>query len=189
MDGTVWDSFPWYAAVLAQETGANAASILALLRHGSSVVTLCRRTGVSDARFHKLCEVYGAGISLYPGVRESLRTLNSRGVTTAVVTSLPARIAEPLLEGSGIRTLFRDIVTASNCAARKPSPVPLTFALSRIGVVPDRDVFYVGDQAGDAACAEAAGASFAWASYGYGKGNPGISGSAVLESFGEVLLL
>ena len=39
--------------------------LLALLRHGSSVVTLCRRTGVSDARFHKLCEVYGDGISLY----------------------------------------------------------------------------------------------------------------------------
>jgi phosphoglycolate phosphatase len=107
----------------------------------------------------------------------------------AVVTSLPARIAEPLLDCSGIRALFRDIVSASNCAARKPSPVPLTFALTRIGVVPDRNVFYVGDQAGDAACAEAAGVSFAWASYGYGKDNPGISGGAVLKSFREVLLL
>ena len=188
MDGTVWDSFPWYAAVLAQETALSDEAILGELRLGCSVVALCRRAGVTDARFRSLCTAYGSGLSLYPGVRDSLRDLTDRRIATAAVTSLPARIAEPLLESSAIRRFFAEVVNASNCAARKPSPVPLTFALSRIGVEPDRNVFYVGDQAGDAVAANAAGLSFAWASYGYGGECPSAS-AAVLKSFDEVLVL
>jgi phosphoglycolate phosphatase len=114
--------------------------------------------------------------------------LRSRGIPTAVVTSLPARIADPLLECVKAGDFFIEVVNASNCPSRKPSPGPLIFALDRIGVVPDRDVFYVGDQPGDAAAADAAGITFAWASYGYGRERPGNT-AAALKSFSEVLLL
>jgi phosphoglycolate phosphatase-like HAD superfamily hydrolase len=188
LDGTVWDSFPWYSAVIAQETALSHNAILGELRRGCSIVAVCKHAGVTDTRFRNLCTAYGDALTLYPGVRDSLRALTDRRIATAAVTSLPARIAEPLLECSGIRSLFVEVVNASNCAARKPSPVPLTFALSRMGVEPERNIFYVGDQAGDAAAAHAAGLSFAWASYGYGGECPCAS-ATVLKSFDEVLLL
>ena len=188
LDGTVWDSFPWYSSVLARATSGSADFLLSELRQGFSVVTLCRRLGVTDTRFRRLCGVYGDCLRLFPGVREALMQLNSRRIPTAVVTSLPARIAEPLLDCVRARDFFSNVVNASNCPSRKPSPGPLIFALGRIGVVPNRDVFYVGDQPGDGAAADAAGISFAWASYGYGGDRPGNT-AAALKSFSEVLLL
>ena len=188
MDGTVWDSFPWYAAVLAKASSGHAESLLRELQHGSSIVALSRRLGVTDQRFRRLCGADGDRLRLFPGVRDALVQLNSRGIPTVVVTSLPARIAEPLLDCLMVRYLFKDVVNASNCPSRKPRPGPLVCALGRIGVAPERDVFYVGDQPGDAAAADAAGISFAWASYGYGRDHPG-NAAAVLKSFSEVLLL
>jgi phosphoglycolate phosphatase len=187
LDGTIWDSFPWYAAALARETNGSADAIVNELRQGCSVVTLYRRIGVTDARFRQLCGACGDALTLYPGVHQALRALDSRGVATAVVTSLPARIAEPLLKCLGIRRFFRDVVNASNCAARKPSPVPLTFALDRIGVVPDLDVFYAGRPA-EMQRLQMPRARFAWASYGYGGDCPCHSG-VVLKSFDEVHVL
>lgn len=188
MDGTVWDSFPFYAEVLAQESNGSAEAIISELRQGTSIVTLCRRMGVTDSRFQKRCGACGDARVLYPGVQKTLEALNVRRVPMAVVTSLPARIAEPLLEVLDIRRYFSDVVNASNCKARKPSPAPLTFALGRIGVARDRDVYYVGDQAVDADAAKAAGVSFAWASYGYGGDMASVSG-IVLKAFSEVLLI
>jgi phosphoglycolate phosphatase len=115
-----------------------------------------------------------------------LEELTARGVPTAAVTSLPGRIAEPLLGGLQLAAFFRDVVHASNCASRKPRPGPLLAALQRLGIAPDQNVYYVGDRKDDSAAATAAGIRFAWASYGYGDGCPEAS-AIRLNSIDEVL--
>lgn len=186
LDGTVWDSFPWYADLLARASGRGAATFNAKLRGGVSIVTLSQQCGISNGRFIAQCEASMNSLQLYPGVRTTLVQLAARGIPTAAVTSLPGRIAEPLLVGLHLAEFFRIIVHAGNCASRKPRPGPLLAALQMLRIVPDGNVFYVGDRKDDAAASEAAGIRFAWASYGYGDGCP-IASAIRLNSIDEVL--
>ena len=186
LDGTVWDSFPWYAGLLARASGGKSAALHSELCRGASIVTLARQRGISNGRFVAECEASLRTLRLYPGTLATLEALASRGTPTAAVTSLPGWIAQPLLCGLQLGPLFRWVVDASNCASRKPRPGPVLAALQRLRIAPDHNVFYVGDRNDDAAAAKAAGVRFAWASYGYGDGCP--TPSAVrLSSIDEVL--
>jgi beta-phosphoglucomutase-like phosphatase (HAD superfamily) len=76
-------------------------------------------------------------------VHDELSIAMCSSLARVVVTSLPGRIANPLLEHLTVRHLFREIVNASSCVSRRPSPGPLVFALSRIGVEGGRDVHFL----------------------------------------------
>ena len=70
--------------------------------------------------------------------------------------------------------------------AKRFDMAALEAALAEMCTAAHEDVFYVGDSEGDARATIAAGLSFAWASYGYGRTKP--DGTArVLHSFGDVL--
>jgi phosphoglycolate phosphatase-like HAD superfamily hydrolase len=58
--------------------------------------------------------------------------------------------------------------------------------VDELGVDPSPEVWYVGDTTNDGAAARAAGLSFAWASYGYGSGEP-ADADAVIRVFPEVV--
>jgi HAD superfamily hydrolase (TIGR01509 family) len=188
LDGTVWDSFPWYASLLARASGRDTDSLHAELRRGASIVTIARNCKITNGRFTTLCQSSIEMLQLYPGVRDTLEQLNALRIPTAAVTSLPGRIVEPLLGGLRLTALFHNVVHANNCALRKPNPEPLLTSLRELRVAPDKNVFYVGDVKNDAAAAEAAGIRFAWASYGYGDGCPSTS-AVRLNSIEEVLSL
>lgn len=149
---------------------------------------LMGRCAVSDARFRRACHSAVDRLHLYHGKRETLDALARRGTRCAVVTNLPGRIVEPLLERLALVKHFSVVVHAGVVRPRKPSPVPLREAARMMGLGDLRTVFCVGDGRNDALAARRAGMAFAWAAYGYGDGCPD-DGAVVLRRFPEVLEL
>jgi HAD superfamily hydrolase (TIGR01509 family) len=187
VDGTLWDSYPWYADLLAGLSGQAREAFVKELFAGTSVVTLAKRCGVTDGRFRLACRRCVGQLRLYAGVRETLMQLMRRGTPCAVVTSLPGRIVGPLLESLDLTEHFPVIVHAGTVRPLKPNPAPLRTAARQMDVDDLRDVFYVGDGAKDAEAASRAGMRFAWAAYGYGGDCP--HDAVVLRAFDEVLAL
>lgn len=167
LDGTIWDSIPWYASLLETATGMPSNRSIAALMAGTSIVKLMNDYGVTRTQFGRLITSGVSSLSLYSTMSETLHTLRSRGVPLAVHTSLPGSIAMPMLETLQLGRYFNSIMHAGNCAARKPSALGIVRALEATGVNPGPSVFYVGDRLVDAQTARNAGVSFAWASYGY----------------------
>lgn len=184
LDGTVWDSFPWYAQIVAEETGYPRGDLLEELRHGGNIISLTRMQGISPSRFAKLCKLQAENLALFPGVRAGIEGLASQNTPMAAVSNLPRRLAGPMLVGTNLRGFFSE----TTYAAGKPSPSAILTALGNLGVVPGPDCLYVGDQRVDAECARRAGISFAWASYGYAVDHPEPSAPA-LSRLDELLQL
>jgi phosphoglycolate phosphatase len=186
VDGTIWDSYPWYSDVLAGITGRNPSEILNQLKSGASVVSLCRLLSIRDDDFKRACLKCSDRLHLFPGVRETLPKLVSRGRLLGVVTSLPGRYVLPMLSGAAIDAYFGTVVHPGNCRYRKPHPGPIKAALQELSVEPPNAI-YVGDLETDQQCAEKAEIRFAWASYGY-SALP-VAADVQIDQFPQVLSL
>ena len=171
LDGTLWDSYSFYAKVLTDAAGGSFSKRMEQLSSGHSIVSMCNSCGISSARFRSLCVDSAADLALYPGTLECLDGLGRRGYSLGVVTSLSGPLAERLLEAVQLAERFQVVIHPGNCKYRKPRPEPLLMALELLKAVPEKS-WYVGDKEADAAAAEAAGMEFAWASYGYGDECP-----------------
>ena len=104
--------------------------------------------------------------TLYPGVHETLQTLNSSGLALACVTNKPSRFTKLLLEKSGLTGFFGAVVSGDDLSLKKPDPAPLEFAAEQLGV-PLTACVLVGDSTNDIRAAGAAGIPVLWATYGY----------------------
>src|SRR5262249_39829955 len=102
LDGTLWDSYPWYAQVLEQTGKLSRAAARRRLRGRESIVTLMRECGLGLGTFRAAC----ADLRLYAGALESLRRLDRRDASLGVVTSLPQRLALPMLEALELEECF-----------------------------------------------------------------------------------
>ena len=115
-------------------------------------------------------EVYaalpGSPDDLYPGVVEALAVLREAGAVMGVCTNKPQRLSEKVLADSGIARHFATVVGGDVVARAKPHPGHLlqTLAAMRCEGLP---FAFVGDSSVDADAADAAGARFFWASWGY----------------------
>ena len=154
---------------------------------GESIVRLASDCDVTDGRFRRGCMTALDALALYPGVKDALAKLDRRGTPQGVVTSLPGRFAEPLLERLGLAVHFSVVVHAGTVRTGKPSPAPLLEAARRMALDDLADVVYVGDTAKDAEAARRAGMRFAWAAYGYGGECP--DHAVTLRAFSDVLAL
>jgi phosphoglycolate phosphatase-like HAD superfamily hydrolase len=171
LDGTLWNSLPWYAAILSNGDVARSAKLLNRLRCGASIVTLADQQGLSKAQLVRQCTANVHTLELFPLVKETLRELSRQGMPMGVVTSLSGEVATAMLEGAGLIRFFAVMVHPGNCRSGKASGVPLGRALSQLQIEASKNVFYVGDREDDAAGARASGKC------------------AVLHSFAEVLEL
>ena len=97
-----------------------------------------------------------------PGV---VAGLAERGHALAVVTSKASAIAHQSLRFVGLDHFFPIVVGYDDTPRHKPDPEPVTTALSRIGVSPDRAVF-VGDSPHDIQAGNAAGVTTVAALWG-----------------------
>lgn len=185
VDGTLGDTHPWYARVLAGCCEHDADDLLARIKAGEPAIRLADRFGVRR-QFVQSCAGAAHELPLYPGVRAALRSLYERGTPLGVVTSLSPALAQEILTGSSLRPCFCAVVAAERGLARKPSPAPVLAGVERLGLEAAGGIFYVGDHLNDEKSAHAAGVSFAWASYGY-RDAPPRSPDAVLDRFGDVL--
>jgi len=154
------------------------------LHQGQNAVRLAREARLSNARFVYLCRRVITELNIYPNVLETLNELSKRDVPLGIVTNLPKWLTGPLLSDTGIGRYFDTI----EWAAGKPSSKGLLRALATVGVNADEGVFYIGDLPSDAQAARAAGVSFAWAAYGYGKELP-AAGTESLDDFSGIVSL
>jgi HAD superfamily hydrolase (TIGR01509 family) len=171
LDGTVWDSLPFYAAALGGDDADAVAAALSELQGGSPAATLLKNAGYTTAGFRRCCES-GTPPDLYPGTADVLGQLHERGTPLGAVTNLPAWMAEPMLARHGLDELLASVVTAGRAKPGKPHPAPLLLCCEELDIDADPSCWYVGDSANDCQAALAAGMSFAWASWGYGASSP-----------------
>ena len=182
LDGTLWDSYPWYAEALGRSGAVSADRVLARLHRGESVMGIASALGVSRTRHVSLCRAAGDCLQLYPNVTVTLDRLVERGCKLGLVSNL----SRSLVHDAFVTTGLSDYFGAALFAAKKPSPSGILRALSELGAVPNADVYLVGDTEADAAAAHAAGVRFAWAKYGYGVATPANTQRTV-SCFEEVL--
>jgi phosphoglycolate phosphatase len=102
----------------------------------------------------------------YPGADEALRALAVQ-VPLALCTMKKWQFARKIVHAFGWDGLFREILGSEEGFAAKPDPAMLLELCRRLDVAPE-EILYVGDTDLDAHMAQAAGAPFAFAAYGYG---------------------
>lgn len=168
LDGTLWDSRPWYAEVLARLSGEPAERLERELASGAKVVKLASRCGVSTARFAREARASTTSLSFYEGMPRVLDLLRERDTPMGVVTNLPGWLVRPMLEATGIKGYFDVAVTPRRGVPAKPQPHGVRNALQAMGREPDSHTWLVGDGTVDGQAAQAARVRFAWASWGYG---------------------
>jgi HAD superfamily hydrolase (TIGR01549 family) len=189
VDGTLWDSSPFFATVLADITRTSAGALQEKLLRGDSIVTLQNQLDVSRAVFIRACVDRADELQLYDGIEHTLNALQASEIPIGILTSLPGEsILLPLLRAKGLIEFFGSVFHAGNSRARKPSPLGLFKALEELNVQPTNQVFYVGDRDVDQKTAARANTSFAWASWGY-QAQPPTGAQSVLTVTSEILAL
>jgi phosphoglycolate phosphatase-like HAD superfamily hydrolase len=178
LDGTLWDSWPWYAQILEAHDAGTIVDQLALIKGGEPAARLLRDAGITAREIRIACATKPP--PLYEGVAKSLFELRAAGVRLGAVTNLPKWLYEPMLEAHR-ETISLQTVVGWGQARRKPYPDPLELAIERLEERPGPDHWYVGDTDSDAKATVAAGMSFAWAKWGYGPECPDGT-HAALES-------
>lgn len=127
-------------------------TLTAQLRHHFDAVTL--REPMAE----------GAAYDGITGLLESL----AGDYPMAVVTNKPTPLARAVLESAGLLKHFVAVHGADWPKQRKPSPLLIEQAASRLAV-PAGQVLMVGDGSADMQAARAAGSPCAWVSWGYGQ--------------------
>ena len=143
------------------------------------------------AAFLDLYSTHGRDRSrIYPGVRDGLAALRSRGGALACITNKPYHPAVELLAHLALLDSFELVLGGDSLARSKPDPLPLLHACSELGVTVEHSVF-VGDSINDVQAARAAGMRVACVSYGYNHGRDisEASPDAVVDSLEEFAAL
>jgi phosphoglycolate phosphatase len=101
---------------------------------------------------------------LYPGVKETLDSLSR--YRKVVITNKRQSASAKILEALAVAKYFHLIVGSDTAPEKKPSPVPIFYALSKFDIKPDAAVI-VGDSNYDVEAGKAAGIGTIAVTYGY----------------------
>ncbi|MBN2644949.1 MAG: HAD-IA family hydrolase [Desulfuromonadaceae bacterium] len=121
----------------------------------------------------------------YPGIVDFLE--RHRDKKLAVVSNKPHHLAVELLRGTGLLDYFPLILGGDSLTQKKPHPLPVTTALSALGIEADAAIM-VGDHYTDLAAAEAAGVRSVFCTYGFGD-RRGLPSTWDVHSVSELQLL
>ena len=125
---------------------------------------------------------------LYPGVRETLDLLSSRGFKSVVVSNKNEALCRKVLTILCLDGYFADIYGADSLPARKPSPEPLRHVMRACGCSADETIM-VGDSINDVSAGVAAGILTVGCTYGYGE-TAELAGAALqIREFAELQTL
>ena len=97
-----------------------------------------------------------ATTKVFPGTREVLLHLRSKGVRLAVLTNSGRRAADDTLRRAKLADCFEFVLTRDDTEAMKPKPDGLLQAVSVLSL-PKESVYYVGDSPFDIMAAKQAG--------------------------------
>ena len=189
LDGTLVDSAPDLHAtlnVILEEEGLAPVTLDAVRAFiGEGARRLLKRSleaqgeRTDPARLDRLLKrylaYYGSHIAdhsqVYPGVRETLVTLQAAGAGLAVVTNKFEHLARQVLEALELSAFFPVVLGGDSLPERKPSAAPLLEACVRLAAAPEATLM-VGDSRTDIAAARAAKISVLCVPYGYNHGEP-----------------
>lgn len=124
---------------------------------------------------------------LYPGVREGVDYLKSRGYKLGCVTNKDSQFTLPILRTLGVHDDFEIIVCGDTLDKKKPDPLPLLHSAEQLGVKPE-NALMLGDSISDVKAARAAGFQIVCMSYGYNHGDDirDANPDAVIDSMAEL---
>ena len=190
LDGTLVDSVPDLAVAVDKmlvQLGRPKAGLDAVRQWvGNGAPVLVRRAlansiehgEVDDALAGQALEMFMQAYAekheftvVYPGVRETLKWLQKKGVEMALITNKPERFVAPLLDEMKLGRFFRWIVGGDTLPQKKPDPAALLFVMKMAGIPASQSLF-VGDSRSDVQAAKAAGVACVALSYGYNHGRP-----------------
>lgn len=97
----------------------------------------------------------------YEGASACLERLSDMGKQLALITNKPENLSIPLLDKLGWSHLFDIKLYGDSLKERKPSPLPINYAVEQLRMTRDQCVF-IGDTEVDAKAAQAAAVTF-WA--------------------------
>ena len=127
-------------------------------------------TGIELFRRYYLHE-NGRQSTPFPGVMDGLRQLSELNLQLAVVTNKPMLFTEPLLELTGMRPYFSEVLGGDSLSEKKPHPAQILHACKKFGRTP-LDGLHIGDSHHDLLAAHAAGCRYFHVPYGYSDGAP-----------------
>lgn len=208
LDGTLVDTAPDLLAAMNAVLQAQGRAVVdpETLRHmvGFGAASLIRQamaaTGdpVSDERLPALVNDfvvhYGAHIAdhsvPFPGVIDTLTSLQSDGVPMGVLTNKPHELAVPLLDALDMSRFFGAIHGAGRFSYVKPDPRVFHHVVEELAGDPNATALMVGDSTTDAKTARAAKVPVILLSYGYTP-DPveSLGADAVTGNFRDIPLL
>jgi phosphoglycolate phosphatase len=116
--------------------------------------------------YHRTNGIYA---KVYDGVFDGLDAMRAKGLKLACVTNKPFEFAEPLLEATKLRHYFEFVQGGDTIEKKKPDPLPMLWAASRLGLPPEQCAA-IGDSMNDALAGNAAGMRVLMVPYGYNEG-------------------
>lgn len=121
-----------------------------------------------DALVQRFVEYYSAHLTdntpVYPGVAETLKLLGD--YKKVVISNKREAMSQKILDDLGLSACLDLVVGSDTTPERKPSPVPVLYVLSRLGIMPEEAVI-VGDSNFDIEAGKAAGIRTVAVTYGY----------------------
>lgn len=124
--------------------------------------------------------------TLYEASVEVLESLKQKGKKTAVVTNKYESISVDILKHFGILDLVDLVVGADTTAEKKPSPVPVLYAVEKLGQQQQRSIM-IGDSETDILAGKNAGTYTCLVLHGYGNKQTALSLNPdfVIQNFKE----
>lgn len=181
LDGTLIDTAPDFAYVLdVMRKHRNLepipyAKVLQTVSDGSrGLVQMAFDAADGSEEFEKLRQellaLYGDHLAdnsrLYPGLEETLREIEARGLHWGIVTNKPVQYAAPLLRALNLHERCGALICPDHVAQRKPHPESLQLACAQLGCDTGKAIFF-GDHHRDIEAGRNAGMPTVACAYGY----------------------
>lgn len=166
-DGTLADSFKAIAASVnhvRQSVGLDSLPFLEVKKYVGFGLDHLLRGMIPGGNVEKLKATYHdhhqrhmlAATELYPGARDFLELLRTRGIRAGVCSNKPVEFTRKLVEHFGIGKHFDEILGPESCGYPKPAPNMIRMAIENMKILPGNAV-YLGDMDIDVIAARGAG--------------------------------
>ena len=142
-----------------------------------------------DAAIRRFLDYYSEHLidnsTVYPDVRETLEKLT--GYKKAVISNKREYLSRDLLERLDLLNHFDLVIGSDTTSERKPSAVPVIYALSKFKVGPHEAVI-VGDSNYDIEAGKKAGVKTVAVTYGYRETQYLLEADRIIDSFKDIPL-
>ncbi|MBE0426015.1 MAG: HAD-IA family hydrolase [Nitrospirae bacterium] len=126
------------------------------------------KSRLMDAVIKRFLDYYSEHLTdystIYPGVSETLERLN--GYRKAVISNKRESLSTRLLEELNLSKYFELVIGSDTAPKRKPSPVPVIYVVSKLGISPQESMM-IGDSNYDIEAGKKAGVITVAVTYGY----------------------